>query len=90
MFLRASYRLKAKTLRGPMALEGYRTDRLTEADLRELLAFETRMEVHGFLKDHGVFMHYTAEDLDRDAAVAVDAARRHRQKNGAQPEQNAG
>jgi len=69
-----------------MALEGYRTDRLTEADLKELLGFETRMEVHGFLKNHGAFMHYTAEDLDRDAAVALDAARRHRQKEGGPPE----
>jgi hypothetical protein len=60
-----------------MALEGYRADRLTEADLKELLGFE-RMEVHGFLKDHGAFMHYTPEDLDHDAAVAVEVARRHR------------
>lgn len=66
-----------------MALEGYRADRLTEADLKELLRFETRMEVHGFLKDHGAFMHYTAEDLDRDAAVAVDVARRHRGQDNA-------
>jgi Uncharacterised protein family (UPF0175) len=37
-----------------IALEGYRSNRLTEADIRELLGFETRMEVHGFLKEHGV------------------------------------
>jgi hypothetical protein len=81
----------ARVVLEAMALEGYRTDRLTEADLKELLGFETRMEVHGFLKDHGAFMHYTAEDLDRDAAVAVDAARRHqRQKQGTPPEQHAG
>jgi hypothetical protein len=74
-----------------MALEGYRTERLTEADLKELLGFDTRMEVHGFLKDHGAFLHYTAEDLDHDMAVAIDVARRYqRQSNGTPPEQHAG
>jgi hypothetical protein len=74
-----------------MALEGYRTERLTEADLKELLGFETRMEVHGFLKDHGAFLHYTAEDLHQDTAVAIDVARRYRgQKNHTSPEQHAG
>ena len=47
-----------------MALEDYRTEQLTEADLKELLGFETRMEVHEFLKHHGVFLQYTVEDLD--------------------------
>jgi len=73
-----------------MALEGYRTDQLTESDLKELLGFETRMEVHGFLKDHGVFVHYTVEDLDRDTATALDVARRHQaQTSGRPPEQHA-
>jgi hypothetical protein len=59
-----------------LALEGYRTERLGEADIRRLLAFETRMDVHQFLKQHGVFMHYTPEDLDHDSGVAIDVARR--------------
>jgi Uncharacterised protein family (UPF0175) len=46
--------------------------------VRGLLGFETRMEVHAFLKEHGVFMHYTMEDLERDPAVALGVARRHR------------
>jgi Uncharacterised protein family (UPF0175) len=65
-----------------MALEGYRTGRLTEADLKELLGFETRMEVHGFLKDHGAVMHYTAEDLDQDSRVANDVARKFEKESG--------
>jgi len=32
-----------------------------EADICELLRFETRREVHGFLKEHSVFLHYTEE-----------------------------
>jgi hypothetical protein len=31
-----------------LALEGYRTGRLTESQVRRLLGFETRMEVHAF------------------------------------------
>jgi len=65
-----------------MALEGYRTERLTEADLKELLGFETRSEVHGFLKAHGAVMHYTAEDLDQDSRVAIDTARKFEKESG--------
>jgi hypothetical protein len=59
-----------------IALQGYRGDRLTESDLRRLLGFETRMEVHGFLKEHGAFLPYTVEDLEHDCEVARQVARR--------------
>ena len=68
----------ARALLEAVALEGYRTDRLSESDIRRLLGFETRMEVHGFLKEHGVFLHYTLEDLEHDTATALDTARRHK------------
>jgi hypothetical protein len=58
-----------------IALDGYRNDRLTEADIRQLLGFETRMEVHGFLKEHGAFLPYTLEDLEHDRQVACQVAR---------------
>jgi hypothetical protein len=41
-----------------IALEGYCSDRLSEYDVQELLRFETRMEVHAFLKEQGVYLHY--------------------------------
>lgn len=28
--------------------------------------YGTRMQVRGFLKQHGVYLNYTLEDLDRD------------------------
>ena len=59
-----------------MALEGYRSQRLGESAVRRLLGFETRMEVHGFLKEHGVYLHYTMEDVEKDTAVALETARR--------------
>ena len=65
----------SRTALEALALEGYRDDRLTEADIRRLLGFETRMEVHAFLKEHGVFLHYTLQDLEHDRKAARDVAR---------------
>src|SRR5271154_725222 len=80
----------SRTALEAMALEGYRTEQLTESDLKELLGFETRMEVHGFLKDHGACIHYSVEDLDHETESALEVARRHRaQKGGSPPEQHA-
>jgi Uncharacterised protein family (UPF0175) len=59
-----------------IALEGYRSDRLSEAEVRRLLGFETRMEVDAFLKEHGVFLQYTYEDLVHDREVARQVADR--------------
>lgn len=61
-----------------IALEGYRTDRLSEYAVRVLLGYESRLEVHRFLKEHGAFLRYTTEDLDHDREVAAESARRAR------------
>ena len=47
------------------ALECYRARILGESQLRRMLGFETRFEVHGFLKDHGI-PFYTLDDLEHD------------------------
>jgi hypothetical protein len=43
------------------------------------------MDVHGFLKEHGVYLHYTMEDLEHDTAVALETARRFREQKAAVP-----
>ncbi len=48
-----------------VALEGFRSGALSQEQVRRLLGFATRVEVDGFLKDHGTF-DYTLEDLERD------------------------
>jgi hypothetical protein len=53
-----------------LALEGYRTERSPESAVRQMLGFETRMEVHAFLKQHGVYLHYDIADLERDQVTA--------------------
>ena len=49
-----------------LALEGYREGKLSTGQLRCLLGYGTRMQVHAFLKHHGVFLHYGADDLEHD------------------------
>jgi hypothetical protein len=53
-----------------LALEGYRSRRLGESAVRRLLGFGTRMEVHGFLKEHGVYLNYSMVDLEHDIREA--------------------
>ncbi len=48
------------------ALEEYRAQKLTTAQLRRLLGYATRTQVHAFLKEHGVYLHYTQDDLEHD------------------------
>jgi hypothetical protein len=48
-----------------VALEAYRARLLGESQLRRLLGFATRYEVHGFLKAHGISV-YTLEELEQD------------------------
>ncbi len=52
-----------------IALEGYQEGWLSEAQIRRLLGYETRMDVHGFLKKHGVPLRYTLQDLEQDRAA---------------------
>jgi hypothetical protein len=49
-----------------LALEGYRAEQLSESAVRQMLGFESRIQVHAFLKEHGVHLHYDISDLDRD------------------------
>jgi Uncharacterised protein family (UPF0175) len=49
-----------------IALEGYQMGHLSEEQVRRLLGYGTRLEVHGFLKEHDVPLRYTLEDLEKD------------------------
>jgi predicted HTH domain antitoxin len=52
-----------------IAVEAYRTGALTEGQVRRLLGFETRFQVHALLKEHQVPLNYTAADLEDDLAA---------------------
>jgi Uncharacterised protein family (UPF0175) len=70
-----------------MALEGYRSQRLSEYDVRELLGFTTPMRVHGFLKEHGVHLNSSMADLEHDIRESdrIVAIVNARKPSGEQP-----
>jgi predicted HTH domain antitoxin len=55
-----------------IAVEGYRTGALTEPQVRRLLEFDTRFQVHALLKEHHVPLQYTAADLDDDLQAQLE------------------
>ena len=42
--------------------------RVDEGQVRRLLGFKTRMQVHAFLKAHNVYLHYPIGELESDLA----------------------
>jgi hypothetical protein len=65
-----------------LALEGYRAERLSESTVRQMLGFESRIQVHAFLKEHGVHLHYDLCDLDCDR---VTSERLRANRSGPEP-----
>ena len=49
-----------------LAVEAYRAQKLSTAQLRRLLGFHTKVQVHAFLKERGVYLNYTQDDLEHD------------------------
>jgi hypothetical protein len=53
-----------------LALEAIRAGKLTVPQTRRLLGIRSRYEMDGFLKEHGVFLNLTLEDVRRDSEAA--------------------
>ena len=49
-----------------LALAWYQSGELSEDQVRRFLGYNTRLEVHAFLKNHDVPLRYTLEDLEKD------------------------
>ena len=50
-----------------VALDGFKSGQLTTSQVRRILGFETRMQVHEFLAAHGVrWVDYDAEEVERE------------------------
>lgn len=65
----------ARTALEALALEGIRSGKLTVSQGRRLLGIESRYEMDGFLKAHGVFFNLTLDDVRRDTETAAAFAR---------------
>ena len=48
------------------AVEEYRNGRISKAELRRLLGMQSRYELDGVLKAHGVWIDYSMEDFQRE------------------------
>lgn len=57
--------LSRRALEG-FALEEYRSGHITQAELRRMLGFPTREILDGFLKNHGIFLSYSLDDLEQE------------------------
>ena len=64
--LQTAHRSLERGVLEALALEGYRSGKLTEAQLRSVLGFKNRLEADAFLKAHDVYLDYSVEDLERD------------------------
>jgi Uncharacterised protein family (UPF0175) len=51
------------------ALGEYKAGHLTEAQLRQILGFQTRDALDGYLEANEVWLNYTKEDLERERAA---------------------
>ena len=60
--------LSRRALEG-FALEEYKSEHITKAELRRFLGFSTRYELDGFLKAHEVWIAYSPDDARRDVAT---------------------
>jgi hypothetical protein len=60
----------SRTALESLALEGYRAGHLSEEQVRRMLGFDSRFDVHAFLKLHLTHLNYTEADLEHDLEVA--------------------
>jgi hypothetical protein len=49
-----------------LALEEFKSGRITKPELRRFLGFGTRYQLDGFLKAHDVYEDYTLQDLEQE------------------------
>lgn len=66
-----------------LAINTYASGTLSEAQVRRLLGFETRMEVHQFLAAHNVPLRYTEAHLQLDIEASDQLHAQHRLTNAA-------
>ena len=59
-----------------LAIEGVRSGRLSRGQARRFLGFETRYEVDGFLKAHGLAVQESLEEVTQDSDRVSNIGRR--------------
>lgn len=54
-----------------LAIDAYRTNRITAHQLCQLLEIPSRYDLDGFLKQHGVPLEYSIDDFEREGATSA-------------------
>src|SRR6266545_4292968 len=54
-----------------LAIDAYRTSRITAQQLCQVLDIPSRYELDGFLKQHGVPLEYSLDDFEREGATSA-------------------
>jgi hypothetical protein len=75
--------LVARVALEALVLEGYRSRALGESAVRRMLGFESRLDVHAFLKQHGVYLQYGIAELEQDMAAAREVVAEIEAERGA-------
>ncbi|ACB52567.1 hypothetical protein cce_3219 [Crocosphaera subtropica ATCC 51142] len=52
-----------------LLLEAYQNQLISTAELGELLNLSSRLEVHEFLKNAGIYLNYDQEELEKDLDI---------------------
>ncbi|HEY9231326.1 MAG TPA: UPF0175 family protein [Blastocatellia bacterium] len=60
----------SRAAREAIAIEGYRSGALSQAEVQRLLGLASRWETDALLKRAGVYLDYSEEDLARDLEVS--------------------
>jgi len=61
----------SRTALEALAIDAYRTNRITAHQLCQLLEIPSRYELDGFLKQHGVPLEYSIEDFEREGETSA-------------------
>jgi len=61
----------SRTALEALAIDAYRTSRITAHQLCRVLRIPSRYELDGFLKHHGVPLEYSFDDFEDEAAASA-------------------
>ena len=53
-----------------LAAHGYRSGKLTHAEVQRMLGFSSRWDTDAFLKQAGAYLDYSEADLEHDLSVS--------------------
>lgn len=69
-----------------LAIDAYRTNRLSTLQLRTLLSIPSTYELDAFLKAHGVALEYSIDDFEREGDTSARLLRKRQDAREAPPQ----